>query len=456
MKLLDVLTAPWAIEPAKLLEIQAIYSSHLRGEQMDISAIEARLGRPMANEPKGFDVVDGVAILPLEGVIAKRANMFMQISGGVSTELAARDLRAAIADPSVHSVILAIDSPGGTVDGTQTFANLVRSMRTTKPIVTHSSGVMASGGYWIGAAGERVYIADVTTAVGSIGVLATHVDVSRKEEMTGIKTTEIFAGKFKRIDSQYGPLTEAGRDTLQERVDYMYSLFVADIASHRGVSTEKVLKDMADGRVFIGQQAIDAGLVDGVFTLEALVEQLNRDRASNAPNRTISLPPTGASSMITRETLAAESPELLQAILNEGRQLGASDERARIQAIEGALIPGHEALIASLKFDGKTTGGDAALKVLAAEKKVRQGQAADLSGDAPNPVAQTPLNPVATTEEARKKALEEANAKLPLEARCKAEYEASAELQAEFGSLGSYTAYSKAAATGRAKVMKKS
>jgi signal peptide peptidase SppA len=454
MKILDVLTAPWAIEPAKLQEIQAIYATHLRGDKIDIGAVEAKLGRPLANEPKGYDIRDGVAILYVEGVMAKRANLFMQISGGVSTELLSRDLQAAMSDSSVHSVIQYVDTPGGTVDGTQSYANLVRKSRDLKPIVTLASGTMASAGYWAGAAASKVYIADETTIVGSIGVVATHVDVSKKEEQLGVKTTEIFAGKYKRISSQYAPLTESGRETMQDQVDYTYSLFVAAIASHRGVSEEKVLRDMADGRLFIGKQAIDAGLVDGVSTLDELVEQLNRDRAGAASGRSVFLPTNpGASSMkITREQLAAESPELLQTILNEGRAQGATEERTRIQAVEGALIPGHEALVNSLKFDGKSSGGDAALAVLAAEKTVRKTQAAKLGKDAPAPVLQAPTSSVPDDAAAKAKADAEARSKLPLEERCKAEWEADASLHEEFSSLASYTAYEKASSKGLARV----
>ncbi len=457
MKLLDVLTSPWAIEPSKLLEIQAIYATHLRGEKIDLAAVEARLGRPLANEQRAYDIVDGVAVLPVEGVIAKRANLFMQISGGVSTELVGRDLRTALADPSVHSVILSLDSPGGTVDGTQILANLVRSGTETKPIVTLANGTMASAAYWIGAAGQRVYISDDTTIVGSIGVVATHVDVSKAEEQRGVKTTEIFAGKFKRIASQYGPLSESGRQTMQEQVDYTYSLFVDAVANFRSVSTEKVLQDMAEGRVFIGKQAIAAGLVDGVSTLDALIDQLNRDRAGDASGRSIFLPTSaGASSMsITREQLAAQNPELLQTILAEGRAQGAADERARIQAVEGALIPGHEALVAGLKFDGKTSGGDAALAVLAAEKRVREANATALAGDAPKPVLQNPPPLVQVDATTKAKAEEEALSKLPLAERCKAQWEADPALRGEFSSLGAYTAYMQAQEKGLARVKSK-
>jgi signal peptide peptidase SppA len=392
MKLLDVLTSAWAIEPSKLLEIQAIYATHLRGEKIDIAGVEARLGRPLTNEPKGYVVQDGVAVLPLDGVLAKRANLFMQVSGGTSMQLAERDLRQAVADASVHSIVLAIDSPGGTVDGTQTLADAVRAAAQAKPVVALASGTMASAAYWVGSAASKVYITDSTTAVGSIGVVATHVDVSGQQAAQGVKTTEVFAGKYKRIASQYGPLSKEGRATMQEQVDYTYSLFVQAVADQRGVPVEQVLSDMADGRIFLGQQAIDAGLVDGVATLDGLIASLNRDRAQGvaAPARragAAAQSTQGTPTMtITREQLAAQAPELLQAVLAEGKDAGATAERERIQSVLAQSVPGHEALVQGLAFDGKSSAGDAAIAILAAERSTRSKQAAALAADAPAPL----------------------------------------------------------------------
>jgi len=419
MKLLDILNAPWAIEPAKLQEIQAIYATHLRGEKIDIAGVEARLGHTLNNEPTPYSIIDGVAVLPVEGVIAKRANLFSQISGGVSTQLVERDLQAALADPAVHSIILSIDSPGGTVDGTQTLANAVRAGRDVKPIVSLASGTMASAAYWIGSAAQAIYITDSTTNVGSIGVVAQHTDVSKAEEQRGVKTTEVYAGKFKRIASNHAALTDEGRQSIQDAVDYTYSLFVQAVAEQRGVSAEKVLTDMADGRVFIGQQAIDAGLVDGVSTLGALVAQLNLERSSSARRSTragaaLFLPPTQRKTTmkITREELNAQAPELVQAILAEGIAQGAQAECQRIQSVEGQLIPGHEALIEGMKFDGKSTGGDAAMAVNAAERKLRTEQAKASASEAPQPLAQVPGATVVATA---KKPL--TNAELDTEAK---------------------------------------
>lgn len=401
MNILDVLSAPWAIEPNRLLEIHAIYGAHVRGEQIDLAAVEQRLGRPLANEQRDYEIRDGVAVLPVEGVIAKKMNLFSRISGGSSSQLIGRDLAAALDDSAVHSIILAVDSPGGTVDGTELLANAVLAARGRKPIATLGGGTMASAAYWVGSAAGKVYVADSTTAVGSIGVVTSHVDISGAEAARGVKTTELTAGRYKRIASQFGPLSDEGRLSIQDQLDYMYSLFVGAVAKHRGVSTDVVLSDMADGRVFTGQQAVDAGLVDGIITMEALVEQLNREHSSArlAPAYPKALhasaPPTSptekGSKMITAEQLNAENPSLADSLRAEG----AAAERARIQAVEGQSMPGHEALIASLKFDGKSTAGDAAQAVLAAEKKARVAQATANADDAPQPLPQAPAATVA-------------------------------------------------------------
>lgn len=279
MNLIGILAGPWAIQPSKLLEIKGIYDMHARGEKVDIAAVEKQLGKKLHNEPASYTVRDGVAVLPIDGVIAKRMNMFTQISGGTSTQLAALALQNAINDPAVHSIVLSIDSPGGTVDGTQALANEVYKARTSgKALVTLASGCMCSAAYWIGSAAQAAYIADETTLVGSIGVVASHTDVSGAQAAQGLKTTEISAGKYKRIASEYGPLSADGRQSIQDSLDYTYSLFVSAVAKNRNATAATVQRDMADGRVFIGKQAVDAGLVDGIVTLDALIARLNSDR----------------------------------------------------------------------------------------------------------------------------------------------------------------------------------
>jgi signal peptide peptidase SppA len=264
---------PWAITAPMMHQISRIYHDHLEGKTPDIKAIEAQLGRPLTNEPqKGYETVDGIAVISVTGVIAKRMNLFMEISGGRSIELLAQDFRDALADPTVRAIMLKVDSPGGSIDGIFEFADLIYESRIVKPIVALAYGAMASAAYLIGSAAQEVYASDVATQVGSIGVVATHRDTSKIDESSGVVTTEIYRGKYKRLVTS-GSLSEEARTHMEDQVDYFYSLFIDAVARYRGVSADTVLTTMSTdvNDIFIGQQAVDAGLVDGILAADRVI-----------------------------------------------------------------------------------------------------------------------------------------------------------------------------------------
>ena len=385
MKLLEIVNSPWAIKPDKLVEIREIYQTHLKGEKIDLKPIEAALGRPLENKPKGYEVIDGVAVIPIEGVIAKRMNLMMQISGGTSTDLFAKDFKAALADVSVNSIILAIDSPGGTVDGTADIAKLIFEARGVKPITAFTDGMMASAAYWIGSAADKVYISNNTTVVGSIGVVATHQDISKAEEKIGVKTTEIYAGKYKRIASQYAPLSDEGRASIQERVDYLYGVFVGAVAQHRNANIEQALS-MADGRLFTGNQAIDAGLVDGVATLDSLIADLTAG-GSRANRKEITMAEEKKEVIvITAESIEKDYPAIFEGIKKAGLEIGLAEgakaERERIQGVFSTFRAGREKLVTEAMFDGKSTKADISVAILADEDAKKEAYKAKLDADA--------------------------------------------------------------------------
>lgn len=422
MKLLDILTSPWAIQPEKLQEIQAIYAAHFRGEKIDIEAIEARLNRPLANEQQEYELREGgVAVLAVDGVIAPKANLFTRVSGGASAQMLTKQIESAIADPRVRAMVLAIDSPGGSVFGTPELAAAIHELSATKPIVAVSEGIMASAAYWFGSAANAVFVSGPTVQVGSIGVVATH-DYSPRAP--GAQMTEITAGRYKRIASGNAPLSEEGKAYMQAQVDHIYSVFVDAVAVHRGVTADDVLEHMADGRVFIGQQAINAGLVDGVSTVDATVEKLASNpaqfakrrkavfalgglpvasagdapdhdpsetvlSAGDAPNHnpTEKEPSMQVEASVSRESLERDHAALFAQLRSEFMTAGATAERDRILGIEAHSMPGHETLIAALKADGKTSPDQAAAQVLAAEKGKLKTAAAAMASEAPEPVA---------------------------------------------------------------------
>jgi signal peptide peptidase SppA len=414
MKLIDLLTSPWALQPEKLVELQAIYATHLRGDKIDLAAVEARLGRPLANEQQAYEIrTGGIAVLPVEGVIAPKANLFTRVSGGTSTQQLTLQVESAIADPRVRALVLAIDSPGGSVFGTPELAAAIFELGQSKPIVSVSDGTIASAAYWIGSAANAVFVSGPTVHAGSIGVVATHDYAPRGP---GAKTTEITAGKYKRIASSTEPLTDAGREYIQAQVDHIYRVFVDAVAQHRGVDADTVLERMADGRVFIGQQALAAGLVDGVATVDAMVERLAADprefakrrkafaAAAASPSPSAAAhedTPAGANAgptpekgtvmpqadtpPLTRESLERDHAALFAQVRSEFTTLGATQERERIQAVRAQTLPGHEALIDQLAFDGQTSGPEAAAAVLAAERSLRQAAVQAHHRDAPAP-----------------------------------------------------------------------
>ncbi len=217
---------------------------------------------------------DGIATIPVHGTLSKRMNMFSALSGGASYEMLGKTLRMALADPGVEGILLDIDSPGGGIDGMVDFGNLLFESRGEKPIFAYADGLCASAAYITGSAADKVFAANETTHVGSIGVIALHLDYSKQLNERGVTPTVFSSGKYKAIGNRFEPLTTEGREYKQAQLDYVYSLAVNDVARNRGVSSAVAGKDMAEGKMFIGAQAKDAGLVDGIMTREQVVAKL--------------------------------------------------------------------------------------------------------------------------------------------------------------------------------------
>ncbi len=382
----------WAMPEAELAKIETLYSGHvhdvLSGLERDSGVVETQLESFVSDiAAPGFSpdvsVVDGIGVLRIEGVITQKPSIFTMIFGGATLDTLAADFKALLAMEDIHTIVLDIDSAGGTVAGVQDFAGLVFESRQKKNIISISSSVMTSAAMWIGAAAESVYISSETVITGSIGVLTTHVDVSALQEKLGVKTTEITAGKDKRITSSFAPLTDAGRSVLQSQVDKIMEAFVGDIARFRNTTTQNVGSNMADGKIFIGDDAVEAGLVDDITTLDLLIETI-----SNGGND-MSL---FAKKEATIENLQAEHGGLYRAVMDvgidsikaqheenvkkaeadghgAGLEAGAVAERARIQGINDCTIPGQEELGKKLVADGKTTPGEAAIQMINANKK---------------------------------------------------------------------------------------
>lgn len=261
--------SPWAIHPGMFDIFTQVFNNKLLGA---VIKPEIKIDREIDSE---YHVIGRTAIIPMHGVILQKSMGMEGISGIVTTLNLEASLKSVVTDYQIDRIILDIDSPGGTVDGTKEVADLIYKIRQEKEVIAYANGLMASAAYWIGSAADEI-IAGETSHVGSIGVYLMHVDQSKYNEELGIKVTYVKAGKYKTAGNPHEPLEGEMKDELQKGVDYIYEIFTRSVALHRGVSHEKVLTDMADGRIFIGEEARKIGLVDEIGNFDDLIPESDR------------------------------------------------------------------------------------------------------------------------------------------------------------------------------------
>lgn len=264
----------WAVQDGKLDEINAVISAILEGNQPPFRDEYIDLGAE-SGERKPYQIIEigeafnreRVAVIPISGTIMKKANLFSYWSGGTSSQMVQLAIAKALEDCDVDMIALDVDSPGGAVDGTKTLADFIYKARGTKPIVAFSDGTIASAAYWIASACDSIHVSETST-VGSIGVRLSHYDMSKRDKENGVVRTTIFAGKYKAIADDNAPLSKEGKEYLQGIVDKTYQVFLTDVARNRGVDVDSALS-MAEGRVFIGTDAVSIGLVNGIGLMDA-------------------------------------------------------------------------------------------------------------------------------------------------------------------------------------------
>jgi protease-4 len=212
-----------------------------------------------------------VAIVRVEGVIMSGSppiNPFGASEGAYSGLIVDR-LKQAEEDPSVRAVVLRVDSPGGGVVASDEIHQQVLAM--TKPVVVSMGELAASGGYYVSAPADEV-LANPNTLTGSIGVIAQFLNLSGLLEEYGVQATVIKSGEFKDEGSLFRPMTEEERAVWQAIIDDAYEEFVQVVADGRGMPVDEV-KELADGRVFTGEQAFELGLVDRLGNLPDAVQR---------------------------------------------------------------------------------------------------------------------------------------------------------------------------------------
>lgn len=278
----ELLSTPWALMPERLHAMAGVLGRWMKGEAATETVMagieadkEARTSRRDNNVRAGNGAI---AVLPFYGVVTQRGNMVDDVSGSgsASTQRFTQAFRDAMSDPSVGSILIDIDSPGGSVYGVSELSAEIMQARGQKPVVAIANSLAASAAYWVGCAASELYVTP-GGEVGSIGVWQAHEDWSAAMEEAGIKTTLISAGKFKVEGNPYQPLDEEAQSFMQSRVDDYYAAFTNGVAKGRGVSIDHVRNGMGQGRCLGADAALAENMVDGVMTFDEVIKKMQRD-----------------------------------------------------------------------------------------------------------------------------------------------------------------------------------
>ena len=259
--------------------------------------MDARLIKP---EKPPINKIGATAIIPIRGVIDREYSW----SGSPPDEIAA-NIYEALNDAEVARIVLHIDSPGGSISGLTQVADMIFAARQVKPIVAQVDGMAASAAYWLASQASKIYLGRLDQ-VGSIGVRAMLYDYSALYEKEGVKPVLIDTGIHKSTGVEGMPITDEQIDEIRAQVNQVFAEFLSAVGRGRNMDISKV-KAVADGRMFMGEKALAAGLADGIQSLNYTIA--NPDNPVMTATRAAQIHGGAVLAKIKAESLLIDSAE---------------------------------------------------------------------------------------------------------------------------------------------------
>lgn len=322
-----VFGVPLLIQPQKLSVILQALGPRLGLREAEIeigglgAPVVARMPLDEGDDPDEMDdaarsqkpylvTPDGVAVIGVAGTLVKKASWLDSASGLQSYESIRADFQDAVGDPRIQGILLDVDSPGGEVGGLFDLADEIYDARTEKPCFAIADDDAFSAAYAIASSAQRLFVTR-TGGVGSVGVIALHLDQSGFDEKVGRKYTAIYAGARKNDFSPHEALSGSAKDELQGEIDRLYDMFVGTVARNREMKPALVRNTEAG--LYYAEKAISAGFADQVGTfddaLDALLEAATaRKRARVAASAATQIPEGEMTMSQQIETKTADAP----------------------------------------------------------------------------------------------------------------------------------------------------
>lgn len=382
---------PLAIHRPKLDVILAVLGPRVGMADLPSAAAYTPPERPSL----ATTVPPGVAVIPIHGTLVRRTVGLEAESGLTSYTSLAAQLDAAIGNPAVSAILLDIDSPGGESGGVFDLADRIRAASQIKPVWAVANDMAFSAAYALASAASRVFVSR-TGGVGSIGVIAMHVDQSQKDAQDGVHYTAVYAGERKNDLNPHEPISSEAHAFLKAEVNRIYGLFVETVARHRGIEASAV-RDTEAG-LFFGQAAVDKGLADAVGSFDEALAALT---ASISPQPTAKAVATQAESFCNHpkeswmnertDTAAVDRPAVADAA-GSGLELAAAtlSMADAIEIAQTCQLAGRADLIAGF-LESNTAPAQVRQQLLSAQADASPEISSRIAPDAALSAASNPL-----------------------------------------------------------------
>ena len=367
-----------------------------------LSVLGARVGLPELAAPGDYappvrqptPATGKVAVIPIHGTLVRRSSGLEAVSGLASYTGIAAQLDAALASPDVAAILLDVDSPGGESGGVFDLADRIRAASQIKPIWAVANDMAFSAAYALASAASRVFVAR-TGGVGSIGVIAMHIDQSVKDARDGVRYTAVFAGERKNDLNPHEPISDEAHAVLKAEVDRVYDLFVETVARHRGLDADAVRATEAG--LFFGPDAVGAGLADAVGGFDDALSQLTQS-LSPLPTQVASASQAGhfrnhqmESSMNDRTDPAALDRPLADPAGSPAQPPAATLSVAdAVEIAQTCALAGRTDLIAGF-LEAQSSPAKVRSQLLAAQAEASPEITSRIAPDAARPAASNPL-----------------------------------------------------------------
>jgi signal peptide peptidase SppA len=322
-----VFGVPLLIQPQKLSVILQAIGPRLGLRQAEIeieglgAPVVARMPMDEEDDPDETDgaarsqkpylvTPDGIAVIGVSGTLVKKASWLDAVSGLQSYQSIRADFQDAVRDPRIQGILLDVDSPGGEVGGLFDLADEIYNARAEKPCMAIADDDAFSAAYAIASSAQRLFVTR-TGGVGSVGVIALHLDQSGFDEKAGRKYTAIYAGARKNDFNPHEALSSAAKDELQAEIDRLYDMFVGTVARNREMKPALVRNTEAG--LCYAEKAISAGFADQVGTfddaLNAVLEAATARKQARVAASAATQIPKGETTMSQQvETKTADAP----------------------------------------------------------------------------------------------------------------------------------------------------